>query len=757
MLLAVIPVAAASEPDDDDFASIELTSDNWTWELAIYDGNGSERRAPIDLPVIGRPALSPDGSRVVFSSWVTNETDGRWGLFIADVDGTNVRTFTAPDGIDRDPAWSPDGEFIAFSRDTVGSTIPSNCCHIRVKAVGGGFHEAVPGTTGGINPSWSPNSNRLTYERHDGVHVTRIDGTGSYRLTGPGGAEPAWSPDGSEIGYIRPGPGGWQAVVRPAGGGADSVRVTSSRRIEGLQWDPDGDTIYYVRYRGQGYDGRSTTQVWMQTEGRNPQQLYTTGRPIVHLAHRAVAATVACDFDASGITDLAIGIPGENAGGAADTGAVGILYATGSGLDAAGSQWWSQAQGGIKGAAGTGHAFGHDVACGDFDADGAADLAVGIPGDGPDAGAVSIIRGAPGGLTSSSDDRWTQDSPGIGGRVEPDHAFGSALATGDIDGNGYDDLAIGIPGDKTTAGAVTVMYGRAGGLGAAGDERWHQDVPGVPGASKADHNFGGAVAFADFDGDGDDDLAVGVPGDINSAGSVVVIQSTGDELSSDGARRWHQDVPGIGGRRGWQHHFGETLATGDFDGDGYDDLAIGIPGDKTTAGAVSVLYGTNDGLSHVGDDRWHQDVPGIAGETKADHRFGAALTTGDFDRDGYDDLAIGIPGDKKTAGAVTVLYGGSGGLSAAGDQRWHHDKTGVAGKSVAGNVFGAALFAGDFDGDGYDDLAIGSPGDRFTKGTVTVLYGAGSGLSATGDQRWHQDVNGVPDTSENGDAYGAGL
>ena len=77
--------AVAAEPHDDDFASIELTDDDWTWELAIYDGNGRNRRTPIDLPVIGRPALSPDGRRIAFTSWLTDETDGRWGLFVVDV------------------------------------------------------------------------------------------------------------------------------------------------------------------------------------------------------------------------------------------------------------------------------------------------------------------------------------------------------------------------------------------------------------------------------------------------------------------------------------------------------------------------------------------------------------------------------------------------------------------------------------------------------------------------------------------------
>ncbi len=746
--------AAAAEPDDD-FASIQLSEDGWTWELVIHDGNGRNRRAPIDLPVIGRPALSPDGRRIVFTSWLTDETDGRWGLFIVDVDGSNVRRLTAPEGIDRDPAWSSDGRFIAFSRDTVGSTRPSNCCRIRIKAVDGGVDREVPGTLGGTNPTWAPDGTQIAYERPDGVQVTNLDGTQAFTLTGAGGFEPAWSPDGDEIAYLRPNLGAWEIAVRPADGGPDRRRVRDFRRIESPQWDPDGETLYYVRYAGQGYDGRSETTVWMQRGTDDPTRLFLTDRSIVHLSHRAPTAGPHCDFDGDGDSDLAIGVPGESFGSADATGAVAVLYAS-DGLTAAGSQLWHQAQARVEGDAGDANGFGSAIVCGDFDADGNADLAIGVPGDTDGSGAVSIIPGRFSGLTGNGDQRWTQASGAALGLAVAGNGFGNALAVGDIDSDGYADLAIGVSGDGDGAGAVGVMYGGNDGLSLSGAQRWDQDVDGIAGNRRPGNGMGETVAFGDFDGDGFSDLAIGLPGTLRDGGSVLVLRGTASGLTADARQRWHQDSPGILGTVADGNRFGDALATGDFNQDGFDDLVVGIPGEANGAGAVSVLYGGSAGLSAAGDDRWHQDVTGIGGVREADNAYGSAVATGDLNGDGFDDLAIGIPGDRNTAGAIGVLFGSENGLVAAGDQWIHQNQDGVRGQSRRKNAFGTALFTGDFDVDGFDDLAIGVPG-TWKKGAVHVMYGSGSGLTTAGDQLWTQDSDGIQDTGERNDRFGAAL
>ena len=123
----------------------------------------------------------------------------------------------------------------------------------------------------------------------------------------------------------------------------------------------------------------------------------------------------------------------------------------------------------------------------------------------------------------------------------------------------------------------------------------------------------------------------------------------------------------------------------DFDNDGFDDLAIGVRGESVgtvaLAGAASVIFGSLSGLAAAGNRLWHQNVAGVAGVAECGDGFGNALASGDFDNDGFDDLAIGAPGEDvgaaANAGAINLLFGSAAGLTAAGNQVWHQDSAGV--------------------------------------------------------------------------------
>jgi hypothetical protein len=147
----------------------------------------------------------------------------------------------------------------------------------------------------------------------------------------------------------------------------------------------------------------------------------------------------------------------------------------------------------------------------------------------------------------------------------------------------------------------------------------------------------------------------------------------------------------------------------------------------------------------------------------------AAHPKADFNGDGYADLAIGVPKEgingKAEAGLVNIIYGSASGLSATStaDQRFFQDysagtvASNIADVSEAGDHFGSAIATGDFNGDGYTDLAVGVPGEDLGSiadaGAVNVIYGSASGLSATSvpDQFWTQDNPGVEDVAESGD------
>ena len=206
--------------------------------------------------------------------------------------------------------------------------------------------------------------------------------------------------------------------------------------------------------------------------------------------------------------------------------------------------------------------------------------------------------------------------------------------------------------------------------------------------------------------------------------------------------------------------FGSSLASGDFNGDGRDDLAIGVPGEGLGsiggAGAVNVLYGSSSGLSATSprsDQFWTQDSADVNDLSESTDSFGWSLSSGDFDDDGKDDLAIGVRDEslsleKQGAGAVNVIYGSSSGLSATShraDQFWTQDSPDINDVAEHNDDFGWSLTSGDFNGDGRDDLAIGLRWERLNSlseaGAVQVIYGSSSGLSATAklpDQFWTQ-------------------
>ncbi|GAA5178689.1 hypothetical protein GCM10023322_06450 [Rugosimonospora acidiphila] len=204
--------------------------------------------------------------------------------------------------------------------------------------------------------------------------------------------------------------------------------------------------------------------------------------------------------------------------------------------------------------------------------------------------------------------------------------------------------------------------------------------------------------------------------------------------------------------------FGSAVVVADFNKDGFADVAVGAPADKVgsaASGTVTVFNGSAAGLSTTGK-RLTQTNIGAGNE--AGDKFGAALAAGDFNKDGYVDLAVGIPGEAvgtaTGSGAVAVFPGSASGLNTG---TFYGQTTGGA-SDEAGDAFGSALAAGDLNGDGYADLAIGAPGEAPGGGTVHSGSASVYKGSSTGVVRgWGVDQSDAQGTNEAGDKFGTSL
>jgi hypothetical protein len=410
--------------------------------------------------------------------------------------------------------------------------------------------------------------------------------------------------------------------------------------------------VIYGSYLGLNADGNQPDQFWTQ-ESYGVQGFANAN-------DQFGAALAVGDFNGDGYADLAIGVPGESGG----AGAVNVLHGSPQGLHwnyFTYNQYWQQGSAALVDAAEAGDQFGASLTAGDFNSDGYADLAVGVPGEDVgtkvDAGAAHVLYGsAYYGLTSTWDQLWSQGSPGVPGQLEASDGFGSALAAGDFNGDGEDDLAVGVPSEndedganEADVGAVTVIYGSHGSVALGGGlsvavvpaQSWTQDSSGIEGTEEAGDRFGHAVAAGDFNGDGRDDLAIGVPGEdddgtgLYDVGAVSVIYGSHVGLNATyyGNQYWQQGATGLLDAAEVYDQFGSALAVGDFNGDGKGDLAVGVPledvGAAVDAGAVNVLYGLPNSYAGLWGDSlnqfWHQDSPGIEGVAGSGDGFGRGL------------------------------------------------------------------------------------------------------------------------------------
>jgi hypothetical protein len=395
------------------------------------------------------------------------------------------------------------------------------------------------------------------------------------------------------------------------------------------------------------------------------------------------------DFDGDGYADVAsgaplLGVPGPRvqvyrgtAGGTSPMGRITLNDPMPAGPMMSGSQ------------------FGWTLAAADFTGDGYSDLAVGSPALRNNTGRVYLFRGGPAGIA-------TNPVASLDGPDGERSQFGSALsAVGDVNADGYADLAVGAYGART--GRVYVYYGNGRGLAA---------TPSVilEGPTMFDTRFGQTVAgLGDIDADGDDDVVVGAPEYSGGIGRVFVYLGSRFGLGVDSVAAL---VDPFGGRLGTS-----VAGVGDVNGDGYPDAAFGAPSVDNGTGRVQIFHGGAMGLVTPAA----RTIIGPAG-MEAD--FGTIVVgAGDTNGDGFADLLVSAPRVDTYTGRTYVFRGGEASVALMPAQNLFDLSAGS--RALFGGALGAAR---DIDNDGFSDVVITAERASMFTGQITMYRGGADGL-----------------------------
>ncbi|MFJ9815779.1 FG-GAP and VCBS repeat-containing protein [Streptomyces sp. NPDC101151] len=398
--------------------------------------------------------------------------------------------------------------------------------------------------------------------------------------------------------------------------------------------------LAYLGYNRENHRGGAVTVVYGGTSGLDTSHVQVIDQDSAGVPGSGEEddlfgdSLAGADLNKDGYADLVVGNPTEHVGSARYRGTVTVLWGSRSGLSGGttltpkGSANGSQAH------------FGSDLATGDFTGDGSPDLAV-IGGE-----EAWLYRGP---FTKSG-------HTGTVGKIDKEGGgwYSTGLAAGRVNSDGKADLVI--LGEQFTGASSTpalrawFLKGASSGLASGAtktlESAWHGGL-------------GPNAAIADFDKDGYGDIAIGQPDKDKGKGAVTVWRGTSSGPS--GSKTFTQATAGVSGSPETDDDFGYDVSAADTNGDGYADLAVGVPHEdvdgKQDQGGVHVFRGGSGGLSGT-RSAWIPQT--VAGAADSDTAFGYSLHLRDLTGDGKADLAIGL------SGGGVLLRGTSGTPAATG-------------------------------------------------------------------------------------------
>ena len=293
---------------------------------------------------------------------------------------------------------------------------------------------------------------------------------------------------------------------------------------------------------------------------------------------------------------------------------------------------------------------------------------------------------------------------GIGSSPAVGAAEAAATAGVDYNGDGYMDLAVAAPVENielggavaANSGQVTMLYGGPNGLEGL-----------RPYVVQAGDTLGAIASALDSDVATIEALNGLAPGATIAVGQRIV----------GPGQSFHQETPGVPDIAENDDRWGQIMASGDINGDGYDDLVVSSfnesIGFADKVGAITIMYGGPTGITTNGATQLHQGVDGVPGLNEVGDQWGQALLIADLDGDPYHDIVVGAQaediGALQNSGAVTILPGSPNGPDFTRAQLLFQGFNGTPGALEAGDGFGLYLTSTDINGDTFGDLIIGAP------------------------------------------------